>query len=57
VVIFLIVFRIAMSSGIELHSITVMNYAEMRYSVLDLMLPYGDAGRECIDDRPALRSS
>ena len=37
-----------MSSGIEPHSIAVMNYAEMRNSVLDLMLPYGDAGRECI---------
>ena len=41
-----------MSSGIEPHSITVMNWAEMRNSVLDLMLPYGDAGRECIDNRP-----
>ena len=41
-----------MSSGIEPHSITVMNYAEMRNPLLDLMLPYGDAGRECIDNLP-----
>ena len=29
-----------------------MNYAEMRNPLLDLMLPYGDAGRECIDNLP-----
>jgi hypothetical protein len=49
VVIRFIVFT--MSSGVEPHSVTVMNYAELRASILDLMLPYGDAGRECIDNK------
>ena len=40
------------SSGVDPHSVTVMNYAELRSSILDLMLPYGDAGRECIENKP-----